>query len=374
MRLMFVITRGDSAGGAQMHVLDMARRLVADGHDVHVVVGATGTLTDELATIGVSYASCPGLLREVDPLQDFRAVRQLKSMIQAYGPDLVTTHSSKAGIVGRLAARWAGVPCLFTVHGWAFIDTVRQPVRSIYRWMERGSAHLAERIICVSDQVHGMGVAAGIDPAKMVVVHNGMPEVAPTLRADPAGKEPRAIMVARFAAPKDHATLIRAMALVPDLRLDFVGDGPDEEAARALARELGLTNRITFLGRRNDVAELLARAHIFVLSSLSEGFPCSTLEAMRAGLPVIVSDAGGAGEAVVEGETGFVVPRADVQALAGRLAALAADADLRARMGAEGRRLYEAEFSFERMYRKTLAVYEGILASARAAAPALGAS
>lgn len=374
MRLMFVITRGDEIGGAQMHVRDLVRRLHADGHEVHVVVGSTGALTDELASLGVPASSCPGLLRQVHPIHDVRAVRQLARSIRAFAPDLVTCHSSKAGIVGRLAARVAGVPCVFTAHGWAFIDTVRQPVREGYRWMERGSAHLARRVVCVSNQVRQMGIDAGIDPAKLVVVHNGIPDIGADLRARPGAGDPRAVMVARFAPPKDHATVVRAMANVPGLRLDFIGDGPDEQAVRTLARDLGVGDRIAFLGRRSDVAAILARAHIFVLSSLSEGFPISTLEAMRAGLPVVVSDVGGAGEAVRDGETGYLVGRADPDELADRLRRLVADAELRVAMGAAARRFYARAFTFEHMYERMLAIFASALESAPRRSPAPGVS
>lgn len=371
MRLMFVITRGDEIGGAQMHVRDMTRRLAADGHDVHVVVGATGALTDELEAAGISTASCPGLLRQIHPIHDVRAVRQLAGMIRAYAPDLVTCHSSKAGIIGRLAARVAGTPCIFTVHGWAFIDTVPQPIRGTYKLLERICARLAKRVICVSEQVRQMGIDTGVDPAKLVVVHNGMADLPAEYRADPGTEPPRAIMVARFASPKDHATVIRAMALVPELRLDLVGNGPDEDAARALAHEVGVSDRVAFLGVRTDVPELLAQSQIFVLSSLSEGFPISTLEAMRAGLPAVVANVGGAGEAVRDGETGFLFERANPEALAGHLRRLSEDAHLRASRGAAGRRFYEQEFTFDRMYDRTLAIYEGALATAGRQATAL---
>ena len=361
MRVMFVITRGDDLGGAQSYVRDVARRFAQDGHEVHVVAGATGALTDALSAMGIASSSCPGLLRQVHPLHDPRAVRHLTRLIREFQPDLVSCHSSKAGTIGRIAARLTGTPCVFTVHGWAFIDTVPQPIRGAYRWMERGCARLADRIVCVSDQVRQMGIDAGIAPDKLTLIHNGLPDTPRQLRADPGAGEPRAIMVARFAAPKDHATVIRALARVPGLRLDFVGDGPDEAAARQLARETGVADRIDFLGRRTDVPHLLARSHFFVLSSLSEAFPISTLEAMRAGLPTVVADVGGAGEAVRDGETGFLFPRADDERLAAHLRLLAIDPALRARMGAAARARLEAEFTFERMYRATFDVYRSAL-------------
>jgi glycosyltransferase involved in cell wall biosynthesis len=218
-----------------------------------------------------------------------------------------------------------------------------------------------------------MGEAAGIPRSKMQLVHNGLPDLPATFRADPGAGSPRAVMVARFAAPKDHLTVVRAMQHVTGLELDFVGDGPDEETAKALAAELGVTDKIHFLGIRTDVPEILAKSHVFILSSHSEAFPISTLEAMRAGLPTVVANVGGAGEAVIDGKTGFLFERADHLGLADRLNQLAADPGLRARQGAEARAHFEREFTLDQMYTRTRAVYESVLRPARATAAVMGA-
>ena len=168
-------------------------------------------------------------------------------------------------------------------------------------------------------------------------------------------------MVARFDDQKDHATLLAALARVPALDLDLIGDGPGRGATERLVGELGLGDRVALLGQRSDIAERLAAAPLFVLSSRWEGFPRSTLEAMRAGLPVVVSDVGGSAEAVAEGATGHVVPPGDVVALAGHLGRLAGDPAARAAMGAAGRRRYEAEFTFDRMYGETAGVWAEVV-------------
>jgi glycosyltransferase involved in cell wall biosynthesis len=165
-------------------------------------------------------------------------------------------------------------------------------------------------------------------------------------------------MTARFDRQKDHETLFRALTTLPDVQLDLIGNGPGQAATEALANQLGIAPRVRFLGQRLDVAELLADAHVFVLSSRWEGFPRSTLEAMRAGLPVVVSRVGGAAEAVDDGQSGFVVEPGDREQLAERLRDLVHDSDLRRRMGAASRARYEIDFTFDRMAAKTLAVYE----------------
>ncbi len=361
LRLLFVITRGDEAGGAQTYVRDLATALASRGHEVMVVTGTGGILTGQLDRAGVSVAVLPTLVREIMPLRDVTAVRQLSAVIRDFRPQLVSAHSSKAGIIGRLAARRAGVPCVFTVHGWAFNPSEPWAARELYRAIERIMAPLAARIVCVSEESRQRGIAAGISPDRLVTIHNGIPDVDPELRAQPGAPGPlRAITVARCAPPKDYRTLFLALQGLDGVLLDCVGDGPLLPELRALAASLGIAGQVRFLGHRNDVPRLLAESHVFVLSSQSEGFPMSTLEAMRAGLPVIVTAVGGAPEAVLPGRTGFTVPAGDPEALRLRLRQLAADPELRTRLGATGRKHFEESFTFDRMYEATLALYASL--------------
>jgi glycosyltransferase involved in cell wall biosynthesis len=366
MKLLMVITRGDEAGGAQIHLRELCRGLVHAGNDVYVVAGSGGMLTDELDAMDVPYRICPPLLREIHPLRDIRAVAELRQIIREVRPDLVCAHSTKAGIVGRLAAKLSGVPAVFTAHGWTFIDAVPQPQRTIYRLLERAAAPLASRVICVSEHDRAIGIAAGIPARRLVTIHNGMPDIAvePPARPNP-GAPVRIVMVARFATPKDHRTVIEAMSGVPGAVLDLVGDGPDLPSVRSLVSDLGMDDRVTFLGNRNDVPTILKGSDIFVLSSDREGFPLSTLEAMRAGLPVVVSDVGGAPEAVVPGTTGFLVAARDVAGFRDALNALVREPERRETMGRAGRAKYLSDFTFATMLAKTRAVYDAVLAEHR---------
>ena len=135
MKILFIITRADSIGGAHVHVRDLSLRLLAIGHQVEVVAGGHGLFTTELARIGVPVRECASLQRSIDPRRDVRALAELRQTIRAARPDLVSTHSSKAGILGRLACAAGGPPCLFTAHGWAFTEGVAQPARWCYRWL-----------------------------------------------------------------------------------------------------------------------------------------------------------------------------------------------------------------------------------------------
>ncbi len=360
--MLFIITRADAIGGAHLHVRDLCSRFIELGHTIRVVTGPHGPFSTMLERAGVPSQQCDVLQRSLHPIQDGRAVVALRSIIHEFEPDLVSMHSSKAGIVGRLACRASHVPCIFTAHGWSFTDGISEPQRTVYRSLEKLTAPLAERIICVSEYDRQIGIDAGISAARLTTIHNGMPDIPMRLRATPGRSGPvRIVMVARFDAQKDHHTLIHAFADLDDACLDLVGDGPTLEAAKVVVAEMGIASRVKFYGYTEDVAEILARAHVFALASNWEGFPLSTLEAMRAGLPTVVSAVGGASEAVSEGITGYSVPRSDVTALRDRLSILVADSQKRVQFGNAARLRYLEYFTLDRMFDRTLALCDDVV-------------
>jgi glycosyltransferase involved in cell wall biosynthesis len=366
MRIVYVITRSDAIGGASIHVRDFTLAMRAAGHDASVLIGGEGSVTVEYRDKGVPYQPLPYLAREINPTDDVRAFWEIRRALKRLRPDLVSTHCAKAGWLGRLAARSLGLPVIFTAHGWTFTDGVTPGEAWTYRWAERVAAPLADKIITVSEYDRTLAIEQRVAPSRQVVaIHNGMPDVAAGLRADAAAGPPRMVMVARFEPQKDHTTTLTALAAVRDLQweIDFVGDGPLLGAAKEMAGRLGLLERVHFAGARRDVAERLASAQLFLLISNWEGFPRSILEAMRARLPVVASDVGGSRESVVDAETGFIIPRGDARTLAARLRVLLSDSALRARMGAAARHRYEKYFTAQRMFERTLEVYEGVLRS-----------
>jgi glycosyltransferase involved in cell wall biosynthesis len=362
-RFVAVVTRGDEVGGAQIHVRDICAEMLRKGHEVAVIVGSLGAFSDILKAEGVKVVQCNNLRRSIRLLADSHAYAELRHLLRRARPDLVILHSSKAGILGRIASHSLDVPCVFTAHGWAFTEGVAPLKRWLYAVIERAMVPLVSKIINVSKYDQNLALKAGMPAHKVVQIYNGItPDDA--LGAEHRGDSRcvRAIMVARFGAQKDHITLLQALNAVPTLDLDFIGEGPTLAASRAEATALGLNGRVRFLGYREDTAQCLRAADIFCLISNYEGFPYTTLEAMREGLPTLVSDVGGAGEAVVEGQTGFLIPKGNVDVLAQRLALLASNAELRRRMGAAAREHFLANFTFDRMFNRTLQVYEEVLA------------
>jgi glycosyltransferase involved in cell wall biosynthesis len=363
VKVLYVLTQTDSIGGASVHLLDLAHGVQAQGHEVVVLAGGNGIFHERARRMGLTSLPLRHLIREIHPLHDLLGLWELRQAIKAHCPDLVHLHSTKAGVLGRLAAWSLRVPAVFTVHGWAFTDGVSARRAALYQRIERFMSPFSRRIITVSEYDRQLALKAGVAPAAlMTTVHNGMPLlVEPPSR--PHNDTPRLIMVARFDEQKNQTDLLRALGTLNDIHwhAELVGDGPLRPQVMQLAQSLGLADRVEFPGSCNDVAARLARSDVFALVSNWEGLPLSILEAMRAGLPVVASDVGGVAEAVRNDVTGWVVPRGDITALAARLRTLLTSAPLRQQMGEGGHDLFHRQFTFDQMLQKTLQVYRDSL-------------
>jgi glycosyltransferase involved in cell wall biosynthesis/uncharacterized membrane protein len=342
-RLMFVITLAEY-GGAQTY-LSLLLPAVANRFDVTVAAHGPGPLEDAARVAGVRFVPLKHVRRAIAPIHDVLGLVELIRLFRRERPDIVHANSSKAGVLGRLAAFVAGVPIrIFTVHGWAFAAYEGFAGR-LYLWADRVVRPLTTLVICVSHRERELGLRTRACACeRSAVVHNAV-DLRTFRVAATRGEPPQIISVGRFAYPKDHVTLVRAMASVEsDFRAILVGEGPDQPALANEVRRLGLAPNVELLGARSDVPELLAGADVFVLSSRSEGLPMSVLEAMAAGLPVVATDVGGVSELVLEEETGLLVPRGDTTALAQALERLLRDEDLRRRMAASARARVERKF------------------------------
>jgi len=364
MRIVYLIARSDSIGGYHIHVRDLATVMKARGHEPIVVMGGEGPFVDDLVERGIPYFSSRHLIREVRPWKDAAAFAELRSILKRVQPDLVSTHGAKSGSLGRAVSRSLNIPVITTAHGWSFTTGVPAASARLYRWGEWITMACAARVITVSEYDRQLALQHRVArPEQLITVHNGMRDIDRGLLARPEHAPPRIVMIARFEPQKDYATLLRALARLRDSawELELIGDGPLRPDMEGLSNQLGIGDRVQFLGARRDVAQRLAQAQLFVLSSNWEGFPRTILEAMRAGLPTIASDVGGVSESVVEGTTGFIVRQGDVDNLQDRLAVLIGDAQLRATMGNAARARFEEHFTFEQMLERTLAVYREVL-------------
>ena len=293
-----------------------------------------------------------------------RLARDVVRAVRAESPDLVHTHLVHADVYGGAAARLLGIPSVSTRHN----DD--RYLLGPFRYVDRAFARPAKRLIAISDAVRSFLEQVGHDPAKLLTIRYGLDEL-PATASKPTPAEagipadaPLAVAVGRLIEQKDHATLLRAFALVhaslPEARLAILGGGPLEGETRRLVAELGLEDAVTLPGR-TDIRDWLERADVFVHSSRWEGFGIVLLEAMLAGLPVVATRVSAVPEVVADGETGLLVEPGDHVGLARHLESLLTDRERAAALGAAGRRRALTEFSVARMADRTLALYDEVV-------------
>jgi len=363
MKILILITRGDSIGGAQTHVIDIASVYIEKGHEVLVCYGGelSGPFYDLLSEAKIPSVNISVLKREISPLNDFKSIIKIKKVINNYQPDILCLHSSKAGIVGRICGKIARVPVVLTVHGWSFTEGVGRKQAILYKFLEKSLARFVDRFILVSNFDKRIALKHRIaKESKLMVVHNGI-KINDFSKLKQAKQVLDLVMVARFDEQKDHFTLINALIGLENFKLHLLGDGPNLETTKKLVMDLGLSKEVIFYGYSNNVKDVLAKSDLFLLISNWEGFPISTLEAMNYELPVIVSGVGGAAEAVISGETGFITPRNDIDQLSRILAKLLDDHEQLYQMGKLGKIKLRESFSINAMYEKVSKVYEEVL-------------
>jgi glycosyltransferase involved in cell wall biosynthesis len=292
----------------------------------------------ELRRGGVMLFEVPSLVREINPLLDARATLALWLLFRRERPDIVHTHTSKAGAVGRVAAWLARIPVIIhTPHGHVFYGYFGRVMSEVIRLVERVLAMLTDRIITLTDrgtQEHVQYRIAG--PEKFVTIPSGiMLSKFREIHVDPGAKRrelglpddgPIIGTVGRMVPIKGHAWLLKAaprvLAEFPQTTFIFVGDGPLLCQLRQLAEALGISRRVVFLGERQDVPECLALCEIFAFPSLNEGMGLALVEAMAMGVPVVATRVGGIPDIVSDGETGMLVPARDEVAIAEALLGL----------------------------------------------------
>lgn len=378
IRILHLITRL-VVGGAQENTLLTAAGLDRERFEVHLASGPTygseGSLEDRIPQ-GIAFTRFPRLRRDPAPLDDAITLAALIRFMRRGRYDIVHTHTTKAGLLGRLAAMIAGIRIIVhTPHGHAFHGYLGPKGSSALVRVERWLAARTARIICLTEAERDEHIALRIAPAeKFAVVHSGI-ELAEFNRANGNGSTGREVLglpaqgplvgcVARLVPVKGVDILLEAapgiLAQVPEASLVFVGDGPMRPQMEARAQALGLNGRVTFLGLRRDVPAILPHLSLVVLPSLNEGMGKAAVEAMAAGRAVVASRVSGLQEVVLHQRTGLLVPPSDSTALASAIARLLRDDELRESYGLEGRRRALA-FSADAMVAQIASLYESIL-------------
>lgn len=379
LRVLLVITRME-LGGAQRVVLHIARHLDREGFRVGLAWGPGDVLDAEARSLDdVERIELAGLVRPPRPGADLGALSRLRGEIRRWRPDVVHTHSSKAGILGRLAARLESVPrVIHTIHGFGFTPLQPLPLRAAYLAAERLAARWTHHFVAVARANARLGVELGLfRPEEVSVIRAGVPLSRFRRQADGAGVRrrlglpeagPLVVQVGNFKPQKAPLDFVRVAAEVlkriPDARFVAVGDGPLRTEADALAARLGVGDRLLLPGWLDDVPGLLAAAWVSVLTSRHEGLPCAVVESLASGTPVVATAVDGTVEVVRDGVNGFLVPPGDVATTAARVVELLADGDVRSRLArAAGQDL--EDFDIDRMVRRHEELYRWLTAGAR---------
>ncbi len=337
--------------------------MAQNGHEVQVVVGQKGTLTQRLEALNVKVICIPNLKREISPKDDIACYKDIKNILKSENPDIVISHSSKAGILCRLACHKLEIPNAFTVHGWSFTPGVKGLKRYVYLAMEKVMGKFSDHLITVSQFDFDLGAKNKIVPtSKMRVIYNGSPD----FFVEPTSKEEgvlNILMTARFSYQKDHLTFFKALQELKDqpVHVDLVGHGDLYDHFAALSKEMKIDHLITFHGESNDIPYFLNKSDIFVLTSRFEGLPLSICEAMSVGLPIVASDVGGVHEMVKDGHNGYLIPKEDSNYLTQKLLKLVQDRELIQQLGKNSRRTFLDTFSTHQMAAATEKYLEEIL-------------
>ena len=399
MRICHIITRL-ILGGAQENTLLSCEAQHAAGHDVTLITGPAlgpeGELLTRAHSGGYRVVELPAMRREIHPLRDMKTLRRLQTLLAEIAPDIVHTHSSKAGILGRFVAsrlrrrpELRGMKIVHTIHGLPFFRYQSKLKNFLFTSFEKSAAKHCDAIVCVADAMTTQALAAGIGQPKLYsTIYSGM-EVQPFLDAGTSDDTRAAFrkkhkidddkilvtQVSRLAEHKGHDDLLAALeqlANMPDtdhIRFCFVGDGHWRERIEQYAEKLQLKNRILFTGLLppSNIPAVMAGTDILVHASYREGLARTLPQAMLTGTPVISYDVDGAREVVNE-QTGILLPSPHALlphdrsiAFATAIAELAADPSRRAAMGAAGRELCRERFDYRTMASQLETLYRVLL-------------
>jgi glycosyltransferase involved in cell wall biosynthesis len=374
-------------GGPSVHVILLTAGLREKGYETRLIVGreapSEGNLLDMARQKGIEIEQLAGLGREIRPLADLVTLWQLYGLIRTYRPEIVHTHTAKAGVLGRIAARLAGVPVIVhTYHGHVLRGYFGPLKTAFFRRLETALGRITDVAITVSvalrDDLVGMGVAPR---EKMRVVPLGLdlarfarPHARGDLRAACGAGESETLIgvVGRLVPIKDVDCFLEAASQVceraPRARFAIVGDGERRAALEQKAASLGLGPRVTFVGWRKDLESVYADLDVVVNSSRNEGTPVALIEAMAAGRPVVATSVGGTSDLLGEGERGILVPPADPAALAEAILRTLDRSDESARRARAAQDYVLAHHSVDRLLRDLDDLYRELLP--HAAAPA----
>jgi glycosyltransferase involved in cell wall biosynthesis len=376
IKVAHVITRLE-LGGAQQNTLYCCEHHDRRRYEVILICGTGGYLDAQARKIkNCRTYFLPELKHPVRPWWDLLAFFKIASILKKEKVQIVHTHSSKAGLLGRWAARWAGVPHgVHTIHGWSFFKGQFFPVRWLYQTLERCTAPLTDRLIAVSADNQREGLQSGIGhKGQYRVIHSGiLPQkyVLSSSVVKQARRElnpkgwPCVLVLSNLKKQKSPLDVVEAARFlaskIPSVLFLWAGDGPFRDQVKEKIEKNGLENNFRLLGWREDVAKLLAASDVMLLTSLHEGLPRVVLQAMAAGKPVVATAVNGTPEAVKNEVSGFLTEPHATTAMAASLFKILSRPALGHKMGLAGKRSLRGTFLIDKMLQEIELLYDELV-------------
>lgn len=354
-------------GGAQKTTLSLLRFIDRDFYDIHIITSGVGPLVEEaLSTPGLRVFFIPNLASKTDIFNDIISFIKILMYLKKHDISLVHTHSSKAGIIGRLAARAAGVRFIFhTVHGWPFYIETKKIVKAFYILIEKAASWITVKLIVVSEKDLEAGLRyVNKNKEKYAKIPYGI-ETIKFSSLDFSGRNKDVCTVGFIScfkpqkAPLDFIKTVKE-AVEKNNSIEFIsaGDGVLRPEAEKLSQELGVSGKIKFLGWQKDIAGIFSKIDILLLTSRWEGLPVVVLEALASGIPVVATNAGGIPELIASGINGFIEEKGDCQKLANDVLTLAEDDNKRFQFSMQAQKSFREEFDISYMSKRMQSLYK----------------
>ncbi len=364
-------------GGAQENTLYTVTHLEPQYYECYLLTGRGGQL-DEAAnkSLGTKVLFIPSLIRSIHPWKDLLALVALYRICRQEKFDLVHTHSSKAGILGRWAAKIAGIKkIIHTYHGFGFNEFQKPWTRWVFVWVERLTAHITDKIIVVSSENTKKALAAKIGkPGQYVVIHSGIKvkdyesrtidKIGEKRKIGLPAEAPVVGMIACFKPQKAPLDFVRIAPLViskiPQVQFVMIGDGELRPEIEGLIRKLSLTDNVRIMGWRSDIPVMLKIMDVCVLTSLWEGLPRVILEAFVSGVPVVATPADGTREVITDGITGYLAGFHNQQEFAAKIITCLEHPEKNVTVIENARKIVAGSFNIDIMVQDIARIYENI--------------
>lgn len=355
-KILYIVTKSD-LGGVTKYLLEIVTHLPQD-YEPFFIMSNGGYFSEELKKIGLekNVFFVPMTNSILDIAQHIKSNLETLKIIYKIKPDIIHCNSTTGGIVGRICGALSFTPVIFTAHGWAFTDGISKGKQIFYKILETLLACITKKIICVSE--YDRQIALKVMPffkKKLVTIHNGISDINDEYKKKEFSNDKlRIVMIARFCPQKDPYTLINAVNELNkeglNIELDLYGYGQELQQVLDLIQSCNCPN-IQYKGEISDVTPILKDYDIYSLITNWEGLPIGIIEAMRAGLPILVSNVGGCSELVKD--NGYLVERGNVEDLKSKLKSLYENINSLPQLGQNSRKLYEKEFTAEKMVKET---------------------